>query len=40
MRNSTVEVRYSMASFGMGVRFLALTPDDRAFIERFVASPR
>jgi hypothetical protein len=30
------EVRYSMPSFGMGVRFLDLNADDRALIEEFI----
>jgi hypothetical protein len=32
------EVRYSMPSFGMGIRFLDLQPDDRRVIDAFVAS--
>jgi hypothetical protein len=35
---ASVEVRYSMPSFGMGVRFLGISPDDRAFIAAFIAS--
>jgi len=31
------EVRYSVPSFGMGVRFLDLLPEDRAFIEQFIS---
>lgn len=31
------EVRYSMPSFGMGVRFLDLRPEDQAFIEQFIS---
>ncbi len=33
----TVEVRYSMSGFGMGVRFVDLTEADRRRIEGFVA---
>jgi hypothetical protein len=38
--STPVEVCYSMPSFGMGVRFLELTPEDSAFVERFVAGLR
>jgi hypothetical protein len=38
--STPVEVRYSMPAFGMGVRFLALTPDDLAFIQQVVAGLR
>ncbi len=31
------EVRYSMPSFGMGVRFLDLRPEDQAFIAQFIS---
>jgi hypothetical protein len=31
------DVRYSMPSFGMGMRFLNLRPEDRRVIEDFVA---
>jgi len=30
------EVRYSMPSFGMGVRFLDLRPEDQAVIEQLI----
>jgi hypothetical protein len=36
--NVLAEVRYSMPSFGMGIRFLDLRLEDRQFIEAFVAS--
>ena len=33
----TVEVRYSMAGMGMGLRFLDLDDEDRQAIEDYVA---
>ncbi|HEY3380738.1 MAG TPA: PilZ domain-containing protein [Vicinamibacterales bacterium] len=34
------EVRYSMPSFGMGMRFLGLSPESLALIERLIAEHR
>jgi hypothetical protein len=33
---TAVEVRYSMPSFGMGVRFLDITAEDQAFIAEVI----
>ena len=33
---TAVEVRYSMPSFGMGVRFLDISEDDQAFIAEVI----
>jgi hypothetical protein len=35
--NVLAEIRYSMPSFGMGVRFLDLAPKDRVFVELFIS---
>jgi PilZ domain len=35
--NVLAEVCYSMPSFGMGVRFLDLRPEDRVLIEQFIS---
>lgn len=35
--NVLAEVCYSMPSFGMGMRFLDLRPEDRALIEQFIS---
>jgi hypothetical protein len=34
---ATVEVRYSMPTFGMGVEFLDLAPEDQAFLSEFIS---
>jgi len=33
---TSVEVRYSMPSFGMGVRFLDISPEDQAFVAEVI----